>query len=140
MSDRAAIRERVPAQSGAGFGPPIELTLRAARGREAQQAAIDAWLAARRRRDDRRVAAIVAEGAFFDLTAPAAVPLVRLAAGCPCCAGQLPLRVALARLVRSVRPQCLLLLTADAAHADRLRALATGGALGIAFEEARWTN
>jgi hypothetical protein len=140
MSGSATIRNRAPAQAGAGAAAPIELTLRAARGRAAQQAAIDAWLEARRSRSDQRGAAIVAEGAFFDLAAPAAVPLVRLAVGCPCCAGQLPLRVALARLVRRARPQCLLLLSADAAHAERLRALATSGALGIRFEEARWTK
>ncbi|MCX8006359.1 MAG: hypothetical protein N2688_15665 [Burkholderiaceae bacterium] len=114
---------------------PVELTLRAACGPRAQQAAIDAWLDARRARADERTAAIVAEGAFFALHVPPSVALRRLAAGCPCCAGTLPLRVALARLWREVRPRCLLLLVAQPAHLPRLRTLARDGALGLAFEE-----
>jgi|DewCreStandDraft_4_1066084.scaffolds.fasta_scaffold124577_2 hypothetical protein len=115
----------------------IEMTLRVARGRAAQQATIDAWLADRRDRGDERAPAIVAEGAFFDLRVPPDVALVRLAAGCPCCAAQLPLRVALMRLVRGARARNLLLLIADAAHAERLRALAANGALGVHFGEVR---
>jgi G3E family GTPase len=115
----------------------LELTLRAARGPAAQQAAIDTWLDLRRQRNDQRTAAVVAEGAFFALRTPPDVPLVRLAAGCPCCTGALPLRVALVRLARRARPQCLLLLVTDGAHAERVRTLAIGGALGLSFVEER---
>lgn len=95
-----------------------------------QQAHLDRWLAAvavgRR--------AVVAESAFAPLVAPDDVPLARLAPGCVCCVGQVPLRVTLGRLVRAHRPQDILLLLATADHLPRVRALLADGSLGVRFE------
>lgn len=104
---------------------PTELTLRVARDAAARQAALDAWLAATA---GRRRAAIV-ESALAPLAAPADVPVTRLGAGCVCCVGLLPLRVALLRQLRA-RPQALLLIVADAAHLARLRAQIAAGEFG----------
>jgi hypothetical protein len=109
------------------------LAVRDAPGREQQQAAIDAWL---RAHAPAGIRAIVAEGAFFDLDVPPDVVLERLAAGCVCCIGLLPLQVTLTRLVRTFRPASLLLLIADGAHLDRVRTLVTSGKLGVFAEEA----
>lgn len=114
-----------------GADGATRLVLRAARGRVEQQTAIDAWLRAR----GPAGAAIVAEGAFYELAVPPDVALVRLAAGCVCCVGLLPLKVTLARLVRTHRPAWLLLLVADATHLDRVRTLVAGGTLGVLLEE-----
>ena len=65
---------------------------------------------------------------------PEDVPLVRLGGACACCLGQLPLRVAIVRLMRSRRPEALLLLLAGPEHADRVRALLADGSLGIRFD------
>lgn len=114
---------------------PIEVrvALRVARGASDQQREIDAWLArwdvtdahdvasdARRRSSDGRELAILAEGAFFELVAPAAVALTRLAAGCVCCVGWLPLRVQLQRAVRAGARSVLLLIATDE-HLARVR-------------------
>jgi hypothetical protein len=107
--------------------PPARVVLRVARGAAAQQAALAAWLAATPA--GRR--AVIAEGAFTPLDAPAEVEIARLAAGCVCCLGLVPLRVALTRLLRSARPRELLLLVASDAHLPRLRALLAGGELGL---------
>ena len=95
-----------------------------------QQALLDEWLA--QAGGDGR--AIVAESGFVPLEAPPHVPLARLAPGCVCCVGQLPLRVTLARLVRAHRPQAILLLLASDDHLPRLRALLADGSLGVRFE------
>jgi hypothetical protein len=110
------------------------LTLRVARGQQEQQAAIDAWLGGRALDGANKRLGIIAEGAFFELKVPPAVPLERLAAGCVCCVGMLPLQVALARMLRSFRPQSVLLLMTDPDHLDRMRILVTSGKLGVVLE------
>ena len=105
--------------------PPVQITLRVARDAAARQAVLDAWLALAP-----APRAVIAEGAMFDLAAPDDVEIVRLGAGCPCCLGLVPLRVALTRLLRRVRPRALLLLVAGDAHLPRLRALLASGELG----------
>jgi G3E family GTPase len=109
----------------------ITVTLRLARGAPAQQAALDAWLDARQRTADERSAAVIAEGAFCALQAPATVDLVRLAPGCVCCAGQVVLRVQLTRLLRQRRPREVLLLLATGAHREQVADMLRNGALGI---------
>ncbi len=108
----------------------IELTLRVARGRAAQQAALDAWIDARRTAPDGRGLAVIAEGAFFDLNRPAGVALARLAPVCVCCVGAVPLRAALTRMVRAHRPHALLLLIAADEHLERVRRLLAETRLG----------
>ena len=95
----------------------------------AQQARLDAWL----RRHPIGARAVVAESAFEPLAVPADVALLRLAAGCVCCIGQVPLRVGLTRIVRTHRPDHLLLLLASGDHVDRVRTLLTDGSLGASF-------
>lgn len=74
---------------------------------------------------------ILAEGQLFDRTGPDDVPLVGLPAGCPCCTGLLPLRVALGRTLRKYRPERLLILLAGAEHLPRLRRLLEEGSVGV---------
>ena len=109
-------------------------TLRVARGKADQQRTIDDWLRTHTAAADVR-RAIVAEGAFFDLVVPADVVLERLAAGCVCCVGLLPLQVTLTRLVRRVRPTALLLVVTDDAHIEHLMTLVASGKLGVALEQ-----
>ena len=112
------------------------LTLTAARGQAQQQAAIDVWLREQQAGGAAATSlAVVAEGAFFALTVPAEVALERLAAGCVCCIGLLPLQVTLTRLLRVHRPVALLLLLADASHLERVRALVARGKLGVSQEQ-----
>jgi G3E family GTPase len=94
------------------------------------QRAVDAWLAetASARR------AIIVEGVFLGIEAPADVPVTSLASGCVCCLGQLPLRVSLVRLVRSLRPEAILLVLSGGEHAARVRALLADGSLGVRFD------
>jgi hypothetical protein len=111
------------------------LALRVARGQAEQQAAIDAWL--HTQPADANGAphlAVIAEGAFFELTVPQNVTVARLAAGCVCCVGLLPMQVTLTRLLRTVRPRALLLLLADAAHFERVRSMVARGQLGVSLE------
>jgi hypothetical protein len=112
------------------------LELRVARGQTAQQDEIEAWLLARQAGDADAKLAVVAEGAFFELHVPPQVALERLAPGCVCCIGLLPLQVTLTRLLRTRRPKSLLLLLADASHLERVRALAASGKLGVSLEQA----
>jgi hypothetical protein len=109
------------------------MTVRAARGAVEQQAALDAWVQQRQSAAGKSGLAVIAEGAFFELTVPHDVTLERLAAGCVCCIGLLPLQVTLTRLLRK-RPRAVLLLVADAAHIERVRALAGTGRLGVSLE------
>jgi hypothetical protein len=95
-----------------------------------QQAQLDAWLA--RPSGPRR--AVIAESGFAPLEAPEGVPLARLAPGCVCCIGQVPLRVTLTRTVRAHRPDDILLLLASAQHLGRVRALLEDGSLGVRFD------
>lgn len=117
-----------------GRGPTISalaVTLRVARGQAAQQAALDAWIDARRAAADGRALAVIAEGAFFQLGCPAAVALARLAPGCVCCVGEVPLRTTLTRIVRVHRPAELLLLIAADEHPERVRRLLAEARLGV---------
>jgi len=93
------------------------------------QRAVDAWLGATA--SERR--AVVVESPFAAIEVPDDVSLIRLGGACPCCLGQLPLRVAIVRLVRLQRPDAVLLLLAAAAHAGRVRALLADGSLGVRF-------
>ncbi len=104
--------------------------LRVAPGPAERDAEIGRWLAdsAGQRR------AVLVEGLLFDRPGPGGVPLVGLIAGCPCCVGILPLRVTLARTVRRLRPDHLLLLVASAEHLPRLRRLLDSGGIGVRFE------
>jgi hypothetical protein len=94
------------------------------------QRIVDAWLAAA---PPARLAVVI-EGAFSTLELPPEVPLTRLGAGCVCCMGQVPLRVGLTRMVRSVRPDAVLLVLAHGDHLARVRALLADGSLGVRFE------
>lgn len=95
-----------------------------------QQAQLDEWLA----QPERGRRAALAECGFAPLEAPDGVPLARLAPGCVCCVGQVPLRVTLTRTVRAHRPDDLLLLLATADHLPRVRALLADGSLGVRFD------
>jgi hypothetical protein len=114
---------------------PVYFTLRVARGRAAQQAALDAWLDARYAGGDKRAAAVIAEGALLPLVAPPDLVVEPIAAGCVCCVGILTLRVTLTRLVRRRRPAVVLLLIAGGEHKARVRALLLSGELGVEFKE-----
>jgi hypothetical protein len=111
------------------------LALRVARGQAEQQAAIESWL--QERQSDATVAsrlAVIAEGAFFELTVPPNVTLERLAPGCVCCVGLLPMQVTLTRMLRTVRPHSVLLLVSNAAHLERVRSLLAGDQFGVSLE------
>ncbi|MCA3218256.1 MAG: hypothetical protein ING59_06805 [Burkholderiales bacterium] len=115
----------------------IEITVAHARG-AAQQGIVDAWLRmpagdVRGGAADRRQRALVVEGPSFALQVPQDLMVVRLVAGCVCCVGQVPLRVAVTRSLRAMdgmRPRALLLLVSQAAHLPRLRAQIERGDLG----------
>jgi hypothetical protein len=77
--------------------------------------------------------AVLFEGFGGALDLPPELPVTRLAAGCVCCLGQVPLRVGLTRLVRAHRPDELLLVLADGQHLARVRALLADGSLGVRF-------
>jgi len=94
------------------------------------QRSVNAWLAANPA--GRR--AVVVEGAFSVLEVPVDVPQTRLGAGCVCCLGQVPLRVGVTRMVRSVRPDSVLLVLSHGEHLARVRALLTDGSLGVRFD------
>lgn len=108
------------------------LTIRVARGTAAQQRALDRWLA----QDAAAVAAraVIVEGGFTELAAPPEVAVTRLAAGCVCCVGLVPLRVTLTRLLQRQPPDALLLLLATDDHVERVHALVAAGALGTALQ------
>src|SRR5262249_21887633 len=109
--------------------------VRVARGQEAQQAAIDAWLRERSPITGTAGCAVLAQGAFFELAVPAQVVLERLAPGCVCCVGFLPLQVTLTRLLRTRRPGAVLLLIDDESHLKRVRNLVASGKLGVSLEQ-----
>lgn len=95
-----------------------------------QQGQLDAWLAL----PSNGPRAVVAECGFAPLEAPDGVALACLAPGCVCCVGQVPLRVTLTRIVRTHRPDDLLLLLATPHHVPRVRALLADGSLGVRFD------
>lgn len=103
----------------------VVVTIRAARGAAAQQAALRDWLVTQAdlscRHREPPVAAVIAEGVFTALSAPAGVVIEQIATGCVCCVGQIALRVTLTRVLRQHRPAKLLLLLASGEHSDRVR-------------------
>lgn len=110
------------------------IRLHRARGQAQQQHVLDAWLASRP--EPAAELAVIAEAAITPLDAPDDLEIVRLAAGCVCCLGQVPLRVSLTRLLRR-RPRALLMMVAADEHLPRLRALLASGELGsIELQEA----
>lgn len=111
----------------------VQVSLRRAAGAQARQAALDGWLAAM----PSAPRAVIVEGAFADFAVPDDVAVARVAAGCVCCVGLVPLRVTLTRLLRTVRPRALLLLVATDDHLPRLRAMLAAGELGaVTLDEA----
>jgi len=94
-----------------------------------RQHAVDRWVASHP--EGRR--AILTEG-LGSFTTPDGIAVARLGGGCVCCVGQVPLRVALTRLMRAERPEHLLLLLADNQHLPRIRSLLTDGSLGVRVE------
>jgi hypothetical protein len=112
----------------------VSVSLRVAATDAERDAAIREWLQAPRADTppDRR--AILAEGVLFDRIGPQGVPLVGLAAGCPCCTGAVALRVILARTLRTSRAQAVLLVLAGTEHLPRLRRVLEGGEMGVRFE------
>jgi hypothetical protein len=103
----------------------VVVTIQAERGAAAQQAALRDWLATQAdlsyQDREQPVAAVIAEGVFTALSAPAGVVIEQIAAGCVCCVGQIALRVTLTRVLRKHRPTTLLLLLASGEHIDRVR-------------------
>jgi len=95
-----------------------------------QQSELNDWLA--RASGGRR--AVIAENGFMPLEATDDVAIARLAPGCVCCVGQVPLRVTLTRMLRAQRPDAVLLLLASAEHLSRVRALLADGSLGVKLE------
>lgn len=128
--------------------PNLDLTLVHARSLQEQQDALDAWLRAwsgpaaaqaealgdvRGGPADERQLAVVVEGASFALKVPEDVQVSRIAAGCGCCVGQVPLRVAIARSARTMdatRARALLLMVGHGEHLPRLREQIERGELG----------
>jgi hypothetical protein len=90
------------------------------------QAVLDRWLAG-----DRAAPRAVLTDSRQTLAVPPQIAFARLSTGCPCCAGQVPFRVALIRLLRAHRPRSLLLLLDDDQHLVRVRALLADGTLGV---------
>ena len=116
---------------------PLLVTLAAAAGSRERQQAVDDWLAGPVEGDvvrpGLRQRALIVEGPSLGLRLPDAVAVTRLPAGCVCCAGQVPLRVAVARAARALdrrQPRSLLQLLAQGGHLARLRAQIERGELG----------
>jgi hypothetical protein len=124
MDNDVAVRR---ALRGKLVSMPIQLTIRRARGQHEQQRAIVDWL---RDTPGSGRSAIIAEAALHELRVPGGVRVERLAAGCVCCVGLLPMRVTLLRVLRIVQPDALLLLIADDSHLDRVRSMIAGFGLG----------
>jgi G3E family GTPase len=94
------------------------------------QGVVDTWLEA----TASAKRAVFVEGVFTALELPADVAVTRLASGCVCCQGQVPLRVGITRAVRALRPDELLLVLSRGEHLERVRALLADGSLGVRFE------
>jgi hypothetical protein len=90
------------------------------------QAVLERWLAG----DHPEPRAVVTDSRQT-LAVPPHIVFARLSTGCPCCAGQVPFRVALIRLLRAHRPRSVLLLLDDDQHLVRVRALLADGTLGV---------
>jgi hypothetical protein len=88
-----------------------------------RETAIAALLAATPLSSDGAFSAVILEGlaaGSSPIPASSSVRLVRLAVGCPCCAGNLVLRVTLNRLLRQ-GPERLFIGLASGEHLDQLR-------------------
>jgi hypothetical protein len=111
----------------------VALTLRVAQGMLAQQEVLDRWLADQ---GGDLGQAVVAEGALFPLQVPENVRIERLAGGCVCCLGAVPLRVVLTRVLRG-RPARLLLMVSDSSHLPAIRRMISEGRFGpgLALED-----
>jgi hypothetical protein len=90
------------------------------------QAVLERWLAG-----DRAAPRAVVTDSRQTLAVPPQIAFARLSTGCPCCAGQVPFRVAFIRLLRAHRPRSVLLLLDDDQHLARVRALLADGTLGV---------
>ncbi|MCD2518297.1 GTPase [Massilia sp. G4R7] len=104
-------------------GSRLPTTLVTGASAAAREAAIAAQLAALPPPPDAAFSAVILEGlpsGSSPLDARPSVRLVRLAAGCPCCAGSLVLRVTLNRLLRQ-QPERLFIGMASGEHLDQLR-------------------
>jgi len=102
---------------------PLPTTLVTGAGAAARETAIAAQLATLPPPLDGAFSAVILEGlpsGSSPLDACPSVRLVRLAAGCPCCAGNLVLRVTLNRLLRQ-GPERLFIGLAGSEHLDQLR-------------------
>jgi len=111
----------------------VAVSLRVASTEAERDAAVDAWLRSTPA-DAAQPRAVLIEGALFDRSGPQGVPLVGLAASCPCCTGAVALRVVLGRTLRRIRPAAVLLLVGSAEHLPRLRRMLEGEGLGVRFE------
>ena len=106
-----------------------QLTLQVAPAADARQCALDAWAAVAP-----APRAALVEGAFDDLQAPSDTVVERLAAGCVCCVGNVPMRVVLTRLLRQHRPASVLLLIAATTHRERVERMLTSAPLDQAVQ------
>ena len=97
-----------------------------------RDAVIGAWLQ-NADRPARGPSIVVAEGPLLDYVGLQDVPVLALAAGCPCCVGLVALRVLLTRALRRHRPQALLLLLSSGRHRPRILELLAGAELGVRF-------
>lgn len=103
---------------------PARLTVRVATSAGQRQSAVDEWSATIQAADldvDGLRLALIVEGALAAPSVPPQAEVRLLAPGCVCCIGQLPLQVALTRLLRSFRPTHLLLLLASGEHRAEVR-------------------
>ena len=75
-------------------------------------------------------AALIVEGGDRLLQAPTGVTLIQLAPACLCCVGELPLRVALARLLRQ-RPSAIWVEVSSLVHREQLVQRLEQGSLGL---------
>lgn len=103
---------------------PVPLTVLYRQPGEAALSRVDGLLA--ERPPGARWALIVEEG-DTRLEAPAGTTLHQLLPGCVCCAGQLALRVTVARVLRRERPDALVLELAPGTHREAVERLLTGG-------------
>ena len=119
------------AASGRAAGSRVRarLTLDVAAGAAAQQRALDAWATTAP-----APRAALVEGGFHDLESPPETTVARLAPGCVCCVGSVPMRVALTRLLRQQRPASVLLLIAANTHRERVERMLTSAPLDAAVE------
>lgn len=86
------------------------------------RASHDALQAFLRSKPDDAHWAMISEGLFAPLAEQAGLETHAIS-GCACCVGNLALNVTLARLLRRVRPACIVVVVANPEHLPRMRAL-----------------